>query len=261
MAVRGPLTAELIGQPKAAATDGAILMADVSKPPPPRSPSEVLFMPHHRSIRRTDWKRIAEEAGFTYVTPQQPTVAIMEAFSRAKLVVTEAMHGAIYADTLRIPWIPVSISSAFEEFKWRDWCMSMDVPFRPQPLRAGHGNDRREYAAMSRLLEKEGVAGHHNLVEVSDKQSIEAYFGKRFSPKLKDSLRSAVPHTPVNRLVNGALRLRKTAFSSQAVSDLRSAAHATPFLSRDTWFKSRLDQLRDAVGRAGAISASGQPST
>src|ERR1019366_6854573 len=71
-------------------------------------------------------------------------------FASAKLVVAEAMHGAIVADTLRIPWIAVECSPEILPFKWVDWCQSMDLPYKPfqlLPTSAWDAMKRRRVAA------------------------------------------------------------------------------------------------------------------
>ena len=94
----------MIGMPDKAVTDGAILLADTTDfYQQAIPPTDVVFMPHHRSVRQTPWKQICQEAGMVYVSPQQPVEVILAAFAKARLVITEAMHGAIVADTMRIP--------------------------------------------------------------------------------------------------------------------------------------------------------------
>jgi succinoglycan biosynthesis protein ExoV len=44
------------------------------------------------------------------------------------------MHGAIIADTLRTPWIPVKCYSNILEFKWQDWCGSLNMRYEPEIL-------------------------------------------------------------------------------------------------------------------------------
>ncbi|RZM32563.1 MAG: hypothetical protein EOP67_27045, partial [Sphingomonas sp.] len=121
-AVRGPLTASVVGHPSAAVTDSAALLANLPDLVPRSARAdEILFMPHHRTLVNSNWQAAAERAGMTFVDPQWTPDRILACYGRAKLVVTEAMHGAIVADTLRIPWIPVMISPEVSIFKWRDW--------------------------------------------------------------------------------------------------------------------------------------------
>src|SRR5690606_31984382 len=42
-----------------------------------------------------------------------------------KLVIAEAMHAAIIADSYRVPWVSVSSSRRINAFKWQDWAASL----------------------------------------------------------------------------------------------------------------------------------------
>ena len=44
------------------------------------------------------------------------------------------MHGAIVADALRVPWIPVHTDTNILSFKWQDWCLSTGVEYVPNHL-------------------------------------------------------------------------------------------------------------------------------
>lgn len=255
LAVRGPYTAAVIGQPHTAVTDSAILLAALKTPTasaPAPERDRVLFMPHHRTLFSTPWADIAAECGMTYVTPQQPVEQILAQFARARLVVTEAMHGAIVADTLRIPWIPVAISPAVEEFKWRDWSQSMDVPFRPQRLTAGTHRDIGRFANMESILRKAGIQGFSNVPEGADATALRSYLDRRFSPSVGD-LSWRKPGM-AKRLYDMALSVADAIPHKAAVQALAKAAGGPQFLSKDHVFRSRLQQMLDAVGRAEALA-------
>ncbi|MBK1614242.1 hypothetical protein CKO44_12260 [Rubrivivax gelatinosus] len=251
LAVRGPLTAELIGRPDAAVTDGAILLADTPAARVVDQPGDILFMVHHRSIRNSPWEEIAAAAGMRFVSPQQPVETVLEAFSKAKLVVTEAMHGAIVADTMRIPWVPVIVSPAVDEFKWRDWCLSMGVPYKPTRIPAGHLLDTSHYAAMASVLRDAGLSGHDMLDGKLRRHELEAYFGQRFSPEIKRRLLRPVEPTLFHRVANrGRRMLNLPIHRARATRALAATAHGEVFLSRDAVLQARLDRMREAVGQA-----------
>lgn len=254
LAVRGPYTAAVIGRPRAAVTDSAILLAQVDAQRDSKlRKDQVLFMPHHRTIAATRWAEIARACGLTYVSPQQPVERILEQFAHARLVVTEAMHGAIVADTLRIPWIPVAISPAIEEFKWRDWCLSMNLPFAPQRLPAGSYRDLGRFAHMERLLRQARIHGFDNIPQDASPQALRAYLARRFGGPLHDLSwrRPAVAVRALNRMLSVADAIPRQA----AVRALTQATRSEPLLSKDSVFRGRLQQMLDAVGRAETLAA------
>lgn len=128
--VRGPLSASaheaLSGR---AITDGALLLADffeasINKTAPP------IFIPHihtHWSCGRSV-RKLCLENGIEYLSPDVPQAHFISRVNAARFAICEAMHGAIVADTLRTPWVAVKTVNTLE-FKWRDWCASMEVPF------------------------------------------------------------------------------------------------------------------------------------
>ncbi|PKD19669.1 hypothetical protein APR41_15760 [Salegentibacter salinarum] len=132
--VRGPLTAKVLGlDSKLGITDGAALLREMYFPNEIKI-FDYSFMPHHASIHFNDWKRICKEAGYNYIDPAGDIQVILKQISQSKVVIAEAMHGAIVADTLRVPWIPVKLYPTINEFKWRDWTESLALEYRPNNL-------------------------------------------------------------------------------------------------------------------------------
>lgn len=253
LAVRGPWTASMIGMPEKAVTDGAILLADTTDLwQRAERATDVVFMPHHRSIRQTPWEQISRDAGMVYVSPQQPVETILAAFARAKLIVTEAMHGAIVADTMRIPWVPVVVAPTVDEFKWRDWGQSVEVPFEPSIIPAGHAADRLRYIRMARVLANAGVVGHQVLINAADRHTLQSYFDRRFAPRLKaELLRTGAGR--IDRVLAPIRGLQDKKYASETVAALALAARREPYLSNDRIFNQRLDQMRTAVKTATRI--------
>jgi succinoglycan biosynthesis protein ExoV len=135
--VRGPLTASYLGLDyRYAATDPAMCLRDlfVADKPADAGTRRVGFMPHHSSVRIWDWKKTCELAGLDYIDPHGEPIATLNQIAGLRLVLTEAMHGAIVADALRVPWFPLQINPINYVGKWHDWAASIRTPIHFKPL-------------------------------------------------------------------------------------------------------------------------------
>lgn len=133
--VRGPHTAAKLGlDPEKAIGDAAILTTYLPFERPERT-QEVAFMPHFRGGDLGNWARACELAGITFLDPTLPSEQTLPKIARARLVISEAMHGCILADTLRTPWIAALPLNAEHVGKWQDWADSLDLALRPQPIK------------------------------------------------------------------------------------------------------------------------------
>jgi succinoglycan biosynthesis protein ExoV len=133
--VRGPQTAEVLGlDPALALTDAAILVRTLPLPSPERRPA-ISFMPHFESIARGNWEAVCAYAGIGFIDPRDPVATVLSQILGSKLLLTEAMHGAIVADSLRVPWVPFLPVANKHRFKWLDWTRSIETPLHAVSLK------------------------------------------------------------------------------------------------------------------------------
>ena len=88
-------------------------------------------MPHHASARFADWKHLCQQAGIDYIDPANNIHDTILQIRQSRLVLAEAMHAAIVADALRVPWIPLVCYDHILDFKWEDWCQSLNIKYTP----------------------------------------------------------------------------------------------------------------------------------
>lgn len=143
--VRGPETARHLGLPQSlAVADGALLIGliDVA---PTESKHRCSYIPHVGSEDMyPDWPLIASEAGMNYISPRSSVEMVLQEIASSDLVVAEAMHGAIVADALGVPWVPASGYDTINQFKWQDYCASVNLSYDPYGLPTIYGQDYLE---------------------------------------------------------------------------------------------------------------------
>jgi hypothetical protein len=139
--VRGPQTAAILGiDPSLALTDAAILLRTVPLPAPGER-TAVAFMPHFQSLERGNWAAVCAHAGIRLIDPRDPVEKVLSELQGTELLLTEAMHGAIVGDCLRVPWVPLLPIDAGHRMKWLDWTQSIDVPYEPVDIRASSSRE------------------------------------------------------------------------------------------------------------------------
>lgn len=132
--VRGPITAEHLNlDPASAITDAAVLIRETPLPAPDPS-VKIAFMPHFESLERGNWSAACERADVTFLDPAGDPAETLAKIRGARLVIAEAMHGAIVADALRTPWIAALPFHTQHHFKWNDWAASLELDLRPRRL-------------------------------------------------------------------------------------------------------------------------------
>jgi succinoglycan biosynthesis protein ExoV len=244
LAVRGPLTARLIGMPDAAVTDSAALLAVTHRGTPGREKKDVLFFPHHNSVEYSLWPQACRRAGLVFVDPRRPVQDILALLDGARLVVTEAMHGAIVADTLRIPWVPVVCSPAIPPFKWIDWARSLDLDYRPLALPPSSGWE----AIKHRKIRIANPQEFHRSFADDDVEGLVADFHRRYATSNGSGAVGARLDGRLRAGIRMASRALDVATLPRAVEALRKASLSRAYLSEQRVFDARLARLQDAVG-------------
>ena len=133
--LRGPNTARTLKvDAKLSICDSAILLRAMDLPAPDRS-VEIAFMPHYESLERGHWAEACRQAGMTLIDATAPVETVLSQIRGARLLITEAMHGAIVADALRTPWIGARPIYGGHHKKWLDWAGALDLDVRLNTLK------------------------------------------------------------------------------------------------------------------------------
>ncbi|ELN2738043.1 polysaccharide pyruvyl transferase family protein [Pluralibacter gergoviae] len=139
--VRGKLTSAALGLDDSMAIgDGAALLSlipeniyltkeDIDNSV--REQKKIIFIPHHESLDDFNWKILCEDLGIEFVDPRNTSKYVASKIKTASLVLAEAMHAAIFADALRVPWIPIVTNHRINTFKWLDWLSMYELSYKP----------------------------------------------------------------------------------------------------------------------------------
>jgi succinoglycan biosynthesis protein ExoV len=242
--VRGPRSAQALGiDRRFGVGDGATLLRVLGDElPAPGPPLGAVFMPHWESARDGVWDRAAAEAGLSYVDPRWSVERVISAIRSSSLVVSEAMHGAIVADALRVPWVPFLPLLQKHRFKWFDWAESLDLAIRFAPSSPSSWNEwivqrfRKDRAAPRQssvlTLAQSPSAGSETIRVESGVLGKARTYARRYNAIGGSFARSA------------------------AVAALKRAAAGEPLLSRDSVIARVTDAMSEQLGavrRAAAL--------
>jgi Polysaccharide pyruvyl transferase len=136
--VRGQRTAEMLGLDRGLALgDAAILLRSCIERRPERK-HPISFMPHWESKVDGNWPAVCKLAGMHYIDPCAKVEDVLDDIMSSGLVITEAMHGAIVSDALRIPWLPIFPLQSKHRMKWLDWASALGISVEPSKLDASN---------------------------------------------------------------------------------------------------------------------------
>ena len=128
--VRGRLTAAALGLDARLGVGDAAILVRSCVARPARKTHRISFMPHWQSAADGHWAEASRAAGLHYIDPCDAVENVLTQIQESEVVVAEAMHGAIVADALRVPWIAVRPIQAPNRAKWHDWASALDLTLR-----------------------------------------------------------------------------------------------------------------------------------
>lgn len=209
--LRGKFTAKALGlSADLAVGDSAILLRSVVDYGEPRQKRHKFsYMPHWESAAIGLWKDVCELVGINYIDPCGEIEFVLDEILSSEVVITEAMHGAIVSDALRVPWIAAQPIHSSHRAKWEDWASVLDLKIRMEPIRPS--------GFLELLIAKIGQRG-------------------RISSKLQFHGKS----------LNG---IRHDAFVIRAAEQLQSVARNEPQLSPDSAIQRAHQRMMDEVAQ------------
>ena len=170
--VRGPVTAKILGVDKSLGIGDSVILLKNHLPTVSKK-IDVSFIPHHFSADYFEVGQLGADCGINVIDPRGDSTDVIRKIAQSRYIVTESLHGAIFADMLRVPWRAVSMSPKFYMLKWQDWFESLDIstsidrlPVSPKPLlkaRLEFKNAGRKYQKFPSLI-KNFAVGHLSLM-------------------------------------------------------------------------------------------------
>ena len=263
LAVRGPLTAGVLGIDKSnVVTDGAILLSALPEfsPLPESERHGIVFMPHYQSMPAGNWQQACEAAGFEFLDPRGDSKSIVHRIRSAKFVLADAMHAAIVADTVRVPWIPLVTSPNINTFKWLDWTIGMGLDYRPTKLAPSTSleiwrNKTNFLYGESFYLEDKSVDAA--LADFERKRQARSKPWAKSRMLFNRRAFNSLPLKLYNSSALAGLRQRdRRTWTIRAADSLTQAAKGPQFLSSDRDFTARKQQMLERLSQIPAHIAS-----
>ncbi|KGT95834.1 exosortase [Erwinia typographi] len=253
VSVRGPLSAHILGLPKEKAiTDGAALLASLPEfqPLPEAERSGTIFIPHHDALHTGRWQQVCEMAGIEFVSPQNESKYVINKIRKAKLVLADAMHAAIIADAMRVPWVPLVTSDQINTFKWLDWTQTIQQGYNPLVL--GGSSMREAWRNKSLPFYGEKYFYPNADIDTVINEFIRArkLKNKSWWPKYTRYSRYFTANAPdrmFQRMENKSPRSWDNAYMERASERLARASESTSYLSEDAVFNDNLQKLQEKL--------------
>jgi succinoglycan biosynthesis protein ExoV len=237
--VRGPRTAAALGLPRVLGLGDPAVLLPLALPNHghPQGGTDIGFMPHFESIARGTWQQAAAAAGIILIDPRDNPLTVLDSIRRCKLLLSEALHGVIVADALRVPWVAVRPLAAINRAKWQDWSDTMDLTVRPQ--------QRLPASSASEWVEARGILRLHTARVWLDRygQRLDGIESPRLTARAAAALRRAMQAEP--QLSTGVVLDRCQSRMMEAVTALRRQ----PLLNVAHRVSARAEKMRSGLRR------------
>lgn len=131
--VRGKLSAKALEiAPSLALTDPAILVPQFFQPTGQKK-YQRSYLPHFTEAMANGavWKELCQNLGIHYIDPTLTPDQVLAEIDATEVLFTEAMHGEIVADAIRVPWVAVKTKEDILDFKWNDWLSTVNLSYSP----------------------------------------------------------------------------------------------------------------------------------
>lgn len=131
--VRGPISSKVLGGVPFI-TDSAYclgLLPEYKKTQIKKYKCSII--PYFRHLDKFNWEGFCIKNGFNFINVTDPVEEVIKQINESEKVIAGAMHGAIIADVLRVPWVRLRFgkhgyeSAETSELKWNDWMLSMEL--------------------------------------------------------------------------------------------------------------------------------------
>ncbi len=259
LAVRGPVSAHVLGLPASAGViDGAALLSLLPEyaPLPESERSGIVFMPHFEATFGGHWQEACRLAGFEYLDPFADNKVTLQRLRSAKLVLADAMHAAIVADTFRVPWIPLATSPQINTLKWLDWTLTVGVPYEPIPLPASSLFEGFRSATLGLYGERYSLKPRTLERVVEDYNFRDHRNTKNWWKTYRRNSRRVFESAPLRLVRQPAYRALGSAFDQncieRAAKALVAASKTRAYLSEDRMFYPQVEELASRLHRVPA---------
>lgn len=138
-AVRGPMTAQALGlSADRSVCDSAILLRQVETRRGGNPNGPVGFIATGQTIGFFDWASLCKQHDIRFISCHDSVDSVLDSLLSCRVVLCEAMHGAIVCDALRVPWVPVRCTTGVLASKWQDWAASIGLTYEPSDIPTLH---------------------------------------------------------------------------------------------------------------------------